>query len=126
MNEENKVIILSLWNNVAESESKVIEDAKQSFPIISASALVYSSFRGPSLGSTPSTSIVVDPQIPEAQILTTWRSKNMKAIIETAAAKDYFVRDDSSTPISTAALSTIAGIAAEVKVSCGFSLFLKI
>ncbi|KAL3824941.1 hypothetical protein ACJIZ3_020970 [Penstemon smallii] len=39
----------------------------------------------------------------------------MKAIIEAIAVKDYFLRDDSSTPILTNALSGIVDIVSEAK-----------
>ncbi|KAL3813093.1 hypothetical protein ACJIZ3_014361 [Penstemon smallii] len=116
MNEEQKVVVLTLWNTVAVSEGRLIDDAVQAFPIITATALTYSSFfEGGSLGSTPATVITVEPLIPEAQKLATWRSNNMKTIVDTIGARNYFLRDDSAIPNLEGPYSTIADVVAEDK-----------
>ncbi|KAL3838866.1 hypothetical protein ACJIZ3_023457 [Penstemon smallii] len=112
-----KVVVLTLWNTVAVSEGRLIDDAVQPFPIITATALTYSSFfEGGSLGSTPATVITVEPPIPEAQKLATWRSNNMKTIVDTIGARNYFLRDDSAIPNLEGPYSTIADVVAEDKV----------
>ncbi|KAL3831116.1 hypothetical protein ACJIZ3_019918 [Penstemon smallii] len=66
MNEERATVLLTLWNNIAMSEGPLIDNSDEMFPIIRATSLAISPFQGSSLGSTSSTIIAMNPQIPEA------------------------------------------------------------
>ncbi|KAL3831119.1 hypothetical protein ACJIZ3_019921 [Penstemon smallii] len=66
MNEEKTTVLLTLWNNIAMSEGLLIDNSNEMLPIIRATALAISPFQGGSLGSTASTIIALNPQIPEA------------------------------------------------------------
>ncbi|KAL3838893.1 hypothetical protein ACJIZ3_023484 [Penstemon smallii] len=83
INEDKIAITLSLWNN----------QASESMPVIKATALRLSSFYGLSLNSTSGTSILIDPEIAEAQNLKKLvkRANNMKFIAEVVAEKKYLV-----------------------------------
>ncbi|KAL3840261.1 hypothetical protein ACJIZ3_024852 [Penstemon smallii] len=83
INEDKRAITLSLWNSIAESEGKLIDQASESMPVIKATALRLSSF------------YVLDPEIAEAQNLKNWRANNMKFIAEVVAEKKYLVHDNS-------------------------------
>ncbi|KAL3830985.1 hypothetical protein ACJIZ3_019787 [Penstemon smallii] len=83
INEDKKPITLSLWNSIAESEGKLIDQASESMPVIKATALRLSSF------------YVLDPEIAEAQNLKNWRANNTKFIADVVAEKKYLVHDDS-------------------------------
>ncbi|KAL8034707.1 hypothetical protein ABFX02_12G046800 [Erythranthe guttata] len=95
INQDKMPIILTLWNSVAESEGKLIDEAQEDMPVIRATRLSVSSFYGLSLASTPATAIIVDPNIAEAQNLKTWRASNQKLISNALAKKEYLIHDDS-------------------------------
>ncbi|KAL3838785.1 hypothetical protein ACJIZ3_023376 [Penstemon smallii] len=63
MNEEKDVVIMTLWNNIPDSEVAIIDNDKESLRIIRASGLTVSKYYDGSLGSTPSTVIVKNPGI---------------------------------------------------------------
>ncbi|KAL3849518.1 hypothetical protein ACJIZ3_011400 [Penstemon smallii] len=95
VNEEKKVVILTLWNAVAESEGNIINSALDTFPVLRVSNLSVSAHYDGSFGSTPSTAVLLDPAIPEADELRIWRSSNLKYIVETSS-KDHFVHTETS------------------------------
>ncbi|KAL3846231.1 hypothetical protein ACJIZ3_003634 [Penstemon smallii] len=116
MNQEQSIVILTLWNNVAESEGGVIDENDEDFPIIRASGLAVSPHYGGSLGSTLSTVILVNPQIPEAENLKNWRQKNLKLITEAVSAKDHFTHSDSFLDVPTNKICAIADVVADNRV----------
>ncbi|KAL8051937.1 hypothetical protein ABFX02_06G180300 [Erythranthe guttata] len=116
INQEQRVIILTLWNDVAKSEGNLIDNCKESMPIIKVSGLIVSPYFGGSLGSTPSTVIVVDPKIPEAENLKTWREAHIKSIAATLAMNDPFAHIDDHSTINSTNISSIADIVADNKV----------
>ncbi|XP_012844865.1 PREDICTED: replication protein A 70 kDa DNA-binding subunit B-like [Erythranthe guttata] len=95
INQDKKPVILTLWNSVAETEGKIIEEAEENMPIIRATRLSVSSYYGISLASTPTTAITVDPQIIEAQNLKNWRANNGTIISDALASKEYLDHEDS-------------------------------
>ncbi|KAL3839226.1 hypothetical protein ACJIZ3_023817 [Penstemon smallii] len=113
INQEKKLVILTLWNAIAEAEGEVIDQAIHSLPIIRATKLSVSAYKDGSLGSTPSTTIELDPAIPQADNLKTWRSDNMRFIVEEILVQDHFRRTESSGQFSIDKISTLADLAAD-------------
>ncbi|KAL3831158.1 hypothetical protein ACJIZ3_019960 [Penstemon smallii] len=115
VDQEKKVVILTLWNAVAESEGPLIDRAVDCFPIIKVSNLSISKYYGGSLGSTPSTVVVLDPEIPECEILKTWRSNNLEIIVE-MITKDHFLQAEPLGVFPTDKLFSIADVISEAKL----------
>ncbi|KAL3809062.1 hypothetical protein ACJIZ3_000168 [Penstemon smallii] len=92
-----KVVVLTLWNAVAEAEGDLIDKATDTLPIIRATQLLVSAHRG--------TVIELEPDIPEVVALKTWRSNNLKCIVDAISAKDYFRRVESSAVFPTDQIS---------------------
>ncbi|KAL3812979.1 hypothetical protein ACJIZ3_014247 [Penstemon smallii] len=70
-----KIVRLTLWNNIAMSEGLLIDNFIELLPVIRATGLAISAFEGGSLGSTSSTVVTLNPQIPEGVNLYLWRSR---------------------------------------------------
>ncbi|KAL3834023.1 hypothetical protein ACJIZ3_008759 [Penstemon smallii] len=104
------------FNNVAESEGQVIDETDEAFPIIRATGLSVSHHKGGSLSSTPSTVILVNPQIPEAENLKTWLQKNLKFITHAISSKDHFAHSDSFFHVPLDKICRIADVVADNKV----------
>ncbi|KAL3834091.1 hypothetical protein ACJIZ3_008827 [Penstemon smallii] len=115
MNQEAKVVVLTLWNAVAEAEGELIDRATDTLPIIRATQLSISPHRDGSLGSTTSTVIQLEPQIPEVQNLKSWRSNNLKVIVEAIGARNYLKRIEASNEFPTDQISLIADVISEEK-----------
>ncbi|KAL3844186.1 hypothetical protein ACJIZ3_001589 [Penstemon smallii] len=115
MDQEEKVVVLTPWNAVAEAEGDLIDKATDSLPIIRATQLLVSAHRDGTLGSTAGTVIELEPDIPEVVALKAWRSNNLKCIVDAISAKDYFQRVESSVVFPTDQISLISDVISEVK-----------
>ncbi|KAL3820384.1 hypothetical protein ACJIZ3_006289 [Penstemon smallii] len=115
MNQEKKVVMLMLWNAIAEAEGDLIDKAKDTLPIIKATQLLVSAHRNGTLASTVSTVIELEPEIPEVDSLEIWRSNNLKCIVDAINANDYFERVESSAAFPTNHISLISDIMSEEK-----------
>ncbi|KAL3831140.1 hypothetical protein ACJIZ3_019942 [Penstemon smallii] len=111
-----KVVMLTLWNAVAEAEGDLIDKATDTLPIIRATQLLVFAHRDGTLGSTASTVIELEPEIPEVAALKIWRSNNLKCIVDAIGAKDYFERVESSAVFPTNQISLISQILSEEKL----------
>ncbi|KAL3839052.1 hypothetical protein ACJIZ3_023643 [Penstemon smallii] len=116
MDQEEKVVVLTLWNTVAEAEGDLIEKATDTLPIIRATQLLVSAHRDGTLGSTAGTVIELEPDIPEVVALKTRRSNNLKCIVDAISAKDYFRRVESSAVFPTDQISLISEVISEPKI----------
>ncbi|KAL3818276.1 hypothetical protein ACJIZ3_004181 [Penstemon smallii] len=116
LNQEKKVVALTLWNAVAVAEGELIDNCTDTMPIIRATQLMISSHRDGSLGSTASTVVEIDPQIPEVHALKVWRSANLRFIVDAITAKDYLPRIESSAPFLTDHITTIADVLSAEKM----------
>ncbi|KAL3850638.1 hypothetical protein ACJIZ3_012520 [Penstemon smallii] len=115
MNQEKKVVMLTLWNAIAEAEGDFIDKATDTLPIIRATQLLVSAHRDGTLSSTASTVIELEPEIPEVASLKIWRSNNLKCIVDAINAKDYFERVESSAVFPTNEITLISDILSEEK-----------
>ncbi|KAL3846320.1 hypothetical protein ACJIZ3_003723 [Penstemon smallii] len=111
IDEDNRPLALTLWNNIAESEGKLLDETMESMPIIKVTGLCVSSF------------YVLDPQIPEVQSLKNWRSNNLNLISDTISEKPYLAFDDS---ISTPSEKDLTSLADVVSINTVFKFLVRV
>ncbi|KAH9322348.1 hypothetical protein KI387_016987, partial [Taxus chinensis] len=67
-----KTVSLSLWNNLAKKEGQELLDIVDSCPVIAVRAVRVGDFSGVSLSTTGKSTIMMNPDLPEAQKLRSW------------------------------------------------------
>ncbi|KAF8730527.1 hypothetical protein HU200_016943 [Digitaria exilis] len=70
--ESGKTVSVSLWNDLATTTGQELLDMVDSSPIIAIKSLRVSDFQGVSLSTVGKSTVVVNPDLPEAQKLKSW------------------------------------------------------
>ncbi|KAF8673750.1 hypothetical protein HU200_048503 [Digitaria exilis] len=70
--ESGKTVSVSLWNDLATTTGQELLDMVDSSPIIAIKSLRVSDFQGVSLSTVGKSTLVVNPDLPEAQNLKSW------------------------------------------------------
>uniref|UniRef100_A0A0E0KAH9 Replication protein A subunit n=1 Tax=Oryza punctata TaxID=4537 RepID=A0A0E0KAH9_ORYPU len=70
--ESSKTVTISLWNDLATTTGQELLDMVDSAPIIAIKSLKVSDFQGLSLSTVGKSTIVVSPDLPEAEKLRAW------------------------------------------------------
>ncbi|MCL7022964.1 hypothetical protein MKW94_028869 [Papaver nudicaule] len=80
-----KTVVVSLWNDLANTMGQELLDIVDSSPIVAIKSLKVGDFQGVSLSTVGKSTVVVNPDVPEAEKLRSWfasegKSKQMTSI----------------------------------------------
>ncbi|KAI3957751.1 hypothetical protein MKX01_007582 [Papaver californicum] len=77
--DSNKTVVVSLWNDLATTMGQELLDVVDSSPIVAIKSLKVGDFQGVSLSSLGKSTVVVNPDVPEAKKLQSWYASEGKA-----------------------------------------------
>ncbi|EMS53693.1 Replication protein A 70 kDa DNA-binding subunit [Triticum urartu] len=70
--DSNKTVTISLWNDLATTVGEELLDMVDSAPIIAVKSLKVSDFQGVSVSTVGKSTLVINPELPEAEKLRAW------------------------------------------------------
>ncbi|GAA0146887.1 DNA metabolism protein [Lithospermum erythrorhizon] len=73
-----KTVVVSLWNDLATNSAQELLDMVDQSPIVAIKSLKVSDFQGISLSTLSRSSLVINPDLPEAKMLMTWYNSEGK------------------------------------------------
>ncbi|RZC59909.1 hypothetical protein C5167_007208 [Papaver somniferum] len=82
--DSNKTVVISLWNDLATTMGQELLDVVDSNPIVAIKCLKVGDFQGVSLSSLGKSTVVVNPDVPEAENLKSWYASEGKSISMTS------------------------------------------
>ncbi|OVA02158.1 OB-fold nucleic acid binding domain [Macleaya cordata] len=74
-----KTVVVSLWNDLATNIGQELLDMAESSPVIAIKSLKVGDFQGVSLSSVSKSTVVINPDVPEAKKLKSWYSSEGKS-----------------------------------------------
>lgn len=77
--DSNKTVVISLWNDLATTMGQELLDVVDSNPIVAIKCLKVGDFQGVSLSSIGKSTVVVNPDVPEAENLKSWYASEGKS-----------------------------------------------
>ncbi|CAI9298596.1 unnamed protein product [Lactuca saligna] len=89
VNEEKKLLILTLWDSLNDNEGKAIEELTQNGPMIFAIRVKVTTFYGLSLSITNGSSILINPPVKADLQLDNWFQQNNNEIKELLRKESY-------------------------------------
>uniref|UniRef100_A0A0D9VR72 Replication protein A subunit n=1 Tax=Leersia perrieri TaxID=77586 RepID=A0A0D9VR72_9ORYZ len=76
--DSSKTVTISLWNDLATTTGQELLDMVDSAPIVAIKCLKVSDFQGLSLSTVGKSTVVVNPDLPEAEKLRAWYCSSLK------------------------------------------------
>ncbi|KAF0910886.1 hypothetical protein E2562_004843 [Oryza meyeriana var. granulata] len=86
--DSSKTVTISLWNDLATTTGQELLDMVDSAPIIAIKSLKVSDFQGLSLSTVGKSTIVVNPDLPEAEKLRAWYDSEGKGTSMASVGSD--------------------------------------
>ncbi|KAJ8536318.1 hypothetical protein K7X08_034719 [Anisodus acutangulus] len=78
--ETNKTVVVSLWNDLATNVGQELLDVADKSPVVAIKSLKVGDFQGVSLSALSKSNIVVNPDLPEAKKLRSWKITSLASI----------------------------------------------
>ncbi|KAE8711819.1 Replication protein A 70 kDa DNA-binding subunit B [Hibiscus syriacus] len=70
--ETKKTVVVSLWNELANDVGQKLFDLADTYPVVAIKSLKVSDFQGVSLSTLGKSTVMINPDIPEAKKLRSW------------------------------------------------------
>ncbi|CAH1431511.1 unnamed protein product [Lactuca virosa] len=91
VNEEKKLLLLTLWNPIDEIEGNALDKITNTGPLVFAMRVKVTTFYGQSLTTSPGSSILINPPVKDDLKLQDWYTHNkaeIKALLQNETYKD--------------------------------------